>query len=302
LNEVAAIVINRNTEDYLRECLASLEAQEFSGGISIWVVDNGSRDGSAGMVLSHFPAVNLLWNTRNLGYSRAANQGIEKTYEPYVLVLNSDTVLSTDTVSRVVEFLEKNPRSGVVGPRLLNPDGTLQFSCREFPTVKEAFFHAFIGLFKAENTHSARYKKTDWDHLDEAEVDWVSGAFMALRREAVETVGGFDEKYFMYVEDVDLCWRVWRGGWTVNFLPRGDVMHHVGQSSSGASTRMMFQHHKSMLRFHRKTYRGPMRFLMNTAVFLGIAARFLLIVALNLFYRVRAALGGRGRVIMPGRQ
>jgi len=302
VNRVAAIVINRNTCDFLRDCLFSIEAQDFSGGISTWVVDNGSTDGSAGMVISEFPSVNLVWNSRNIGYARACNRGIELTREPYTLLLNSDVVLSPGAVAELVGFLDRNPRAGVVGPKVLNSDGSLQYSCRKFPSIKESFTHAFVGLFRAENPRSSSYKMLDVDHEAEMEVDWVSGAFMAIRRDAFSGAGPFDEGYYMYVEDVDLCWRMRRAGWTVNYLPAAAAVHHVGMSGRFVPTRMVFYHHRSMLRFHRKTYEGPWRRLVNAVVATGVAARFALIVALNLFYRIRAALGGAKRVIMPGRQ
>lgn len=302
MNRMAAVVVNRNTREFLRDCLLSLQAQQYDGGISVWVVDNGSTDGSAEMVLADFPGVNLVWNERNDGYSRGANRGIEHSGEPFVMVMNSDTVLSTDTAARIDDFFTANPGAGAVGPRLLNTDGTLQYSCREFPSVADAFAHAFLGLFSADNPYTARYRKTRWDHSSEQEVDWVSGAFIALRRQALEEVGGFDEGYFMYVEDVDLCWRLRERGWTTNYIPRGDVVHHIGQSSRLVSTRMTLHHHLSMFRFHRKTYRGRAPWIVTPLVALGVTLRFTLIAALNLFYRVRARLGGSGRLIMPGRQ
>jgi GT2 family glycosyltransferase len=216
--------------------------------------------------------------------------------------MNSDTVLTRSTVRELVAYFQRHPRAGVVGPRILNGDGSLQFSCREFPSMRDAFLHAFVGLFTKDNPASVRYKKIDWSHQEEAEVDWVSGCFMAVRSQTFEEIGGFDDKYFMYVEDVDLCWRARQAGWTVDYIPGGDVYHHIGMSSQAVPTRMVLHHQASMLRFHRKTYRGRARPLVNAAVIVGLASRFLLIVALNTFYRLRAALGGVKRVIMPGRQ
>jgi N-acetylglucosaminyl-diphospho-decaprenol L-rhamnosyltransferase len=302
LNEVAAIIINRNTREYLRDCLASLAEQEYLGGMSVWVVDNGSTDGSPEMVLSEFEGTNLVLNDENVGYARACNQGAANAGEPYLFFMNSDTVVAPGAARAIVDYFEDHPRAGVVGPRILNEDGSLQFSCREFPSINDAFLHAFVGLFSAGNAASARYKKTAWPHDAEAQADWVSGCFMAVRREAFEAVGGFDEAYFMYVEDVDLCWRVWEAGWTVDYTPAAEVVHHIGMSSQAVPARMVFHHHASMLRFHRKTYRGGARPLVNAVVAAGVASRFLLIMALNTFYRLRAALGGVKRVIMPGRQ
>jgi GT2 family glycosyltransferase len=302
MNKVAAVVINRNTSGFLRDCLESLVAQRFEGGISIWVVDNGSDDGSPQMVLREFPGVNLVWNRSNVGYARACNQGVEATAEPFVVIMNSDTELSDVTMGEVVSYLEREPRAGIAAPLIRNTDGTLQYSCREFPSISTAFVHAFLGLFRGDNSRSVLYKKMSWEHDEEVEVDWVSGAFMAIRREALEEVGGFDEGYYMYVEDVDLCWRMWRSGWSVGFIPRGDVFHHIGMSSRAVPARMVFHHHRSMLRFHRRTYDGPAAWLVNPAVAAGIAVRFALIMALNTFYRIRGALGGAAKVIMPGRQ
>ncbi|HEY5494308.1 MAG TPA: glycosyltransferase family 2 protein [Candidatus Anoxymicrobiaceae bacterium] len=302
MNEVAAVIINRNTREFLRACLQTLQAQDFSGGISIWVVDNGSTDGSPQMVLGEFPEANLVWNDANVGYSKACNQGIGNTREPYVFIMNSDTALSSDTVSHLVSYLERNPECGLAAPLLRNSDGSLQYSCRDFPSITTAFVHAFVGLIKGENRRSAGYKKMTWDHEQEAQVDWVSGAFMAGRREALDEIGGFDEGYFMYVEDVDLCWRLWQAGWSVGFVPRGEVYHHIGMASRAVPARMVFHHHRSMLRFHCKTYQGPARPLVNALVAIGVASRLALIMALNAYYRLRSALGGAAKVIMPGRQ
>jgi GT2 family glycosyltransferase len=299
---VAAVVINKNTKDLLRECLRSIEAQEYPGEISVWVVDNASTDGSAGVALSEFPSADLVWNSLNVGYARACNQGIKATSEPVVMIMNSDVELSRDTVRVLVDYMESNPRAGIAAPMLLNSDGSLQFSCREFPSIKTAFVHAFLGLFSGENAHSASYKKMDWDHTRPSEVPWVSGAFMGLRRAALEEVGGFDEKYFMYVEDVDLCWRMWRSGWSVGYVPGGEVVHHIGMSSKAVPARMVLHHHMSMLRFHRKTYEGPAKTLVAALVAVGLVVRSALIMALNASFRVRQVFGGAAKVIMPGRQ
>ncbi|PKQ28062.1 MAG: hypothetical protein CVT63_04680 [Candidatus Anoxymicrobium japonicum] len=298
MNAVAAVVINRNTSELLRECIETIFASEFAGGISVWVVDNGSDDGAPQMVLREFPGVDLIWNSSNAGYARACNQGINATREPYVLILNSDTALSANAVTEVIGYLERNPKAAIAAPMLRNSDGSLQYSCREFPSIKTAFVHGFLGLIRDENTCSARYKKINWDHERESNVDWVSGAFMAIRREALEEIGGFDEKYFMYVEDVDLCWRMWRAGWSVGYVPSAEVFHHIGMSSGATPARMVFHHHRGMLRFHRKSYDGPMRRTVNVAVGCGIAVRLTLIMALNACYRIR----GVAKVIMPGRQ
>lgn len=290
MRKIAAVVVNKNTRDMLKECLLSLRRQDVEGGVRILVVDNGSSDGSAEMVLSEFPEVNLIWNDENVGYARACNRGVALTEEPFVLVMNADTVLSDDTASSILEFFERHPDAGAVGPRILNTDRTLQFSCRDFPSLGQALGHAFMGLFIEENPWTKKYKKQEWDHSVERGVDWVSGAFMGLRRKAFDQVGGFDEGYFMYVEDVDLCWRLRSKGWEVWYTPTGDVVHHIGQSSKLATTRMTYHHHRSMLRFYRKTYSGRLKPFMTSLVFLGLVLRFTLVAAINGLNRVRANL------------
>lgn len=292
MNEVAAVVINRNTREFLRDCLVSIEGQDCDGGISVWVVDNGSSDGSPGMVIDDFSNVRLIWNRGNSGYARACNQGIHYTDEPFVIILNSDTVIAPDAVSRVIDCFHRNPRAGVVGPRLLNTDGSIQYSCREFPSISEAFMHGFLGLFNPDNPYSSRYKKAEWDHDRESEVDWVSGAFIAFRRRALEDIGGFDEGYFMYVEDVDVCWRMWQAGWAVRYVPDGEVIHHVGQSSRLVSTSMLMHHHSSMLRYHWKTYSGALKVPVFIFVAGGVATRFLMITAINALNRLRGIVTG----------
>lgn len=302
MSEVAAIIINRNTKRFLRDCIDSILEQDYDGRILIWVVDNGSTDGSLEMLLNEYPGVHIVANAGNVGYGRACNQGASKVVSDYLLFMNSDTVLSTDTVTEIVRLFKASHTTGIIGPRVLNSDGSIQYSCREFPPIFDAFLHAFLGLFRTDNPGSERYKKTCWDHTEETVVDWVSGCFMAVDRGLFRTIGGFDEGYFMYVEDVDICWAAKEAGWEVRYMPRGDVTHHIGMSSRIVPTRMVYHHHRSMWRFHRKTYRGNMKALVGFVVAAGIISRFLLIVGLNLFYRARAKLGGAARVIMPGRQ
>ncbi|MBN1288228.1 MAG: glycosyltransferase family 2 protein [Actinobacteria bacterium] len=289
MKKIAAVIINRNTKEFLRECIVSLESQDIDGEVPVWVVDNGSGDGSQAMVLNEFKGVNLVWNSKNLGYSRACNQGVEQTGTPYVVVMNTDTVLREDTLKTIVEYFERHPEAGIVGPKILNSDGSLQFSCREFPSVKDAFMHAFLGYFVSGNRYSKKYLKMDWDHREDVEVDWVSGAFMGIRRKAFDDIEGFDEKYFMYVEDVDLCWRMWQSGWKVGYVPAGDVYHHIGMTSRMVSTSMSLHHHLSMLRFHRRTYRGPLKFIVDPAVAAGIMLRFLMVTCISYYYKLKGS-------------
>ncbi len=173
-----------------------------------------------------------------------------------------------------MRFLEAHPEVGAVGPKLLNRDGTLQFSCRRFPRPLAAVFrNTPLGKLFPKNRYTREYLMTDCDHTRESPADWISGAAMCLRREAWEQVGGFDEGFFMYAEDMDWCWRARRLGWEIYYLPEAEIVHCIGRSSDQIPLRMVWQFHRSMARFYRKHYAStwppPLRWLP----FLGVWVR-----------------------------
>ena len=225
MTDVAAVIVNFNTRDYLLECVRSLRAD---GVERIVVVDNASVDGSLDALRRSDPKAEVVATGTNLGFGAAANVGVSSTDSGYVLILNPDTVIEPGTVKALTEALERDPTLAVVGPRIHNVDGTLYPSVRRFPDLGVAVGHAFVGLFKPDNRFTRSYRMLDWDHEKACPVDWVSGTCMLVRRSAFEQVGGFDPAFFMYVEDVDLCWRLWRTGWTVGYEPGGLVTHTIG--------------------------------------------------------------------------
>jgi N-acetylglucosaminyl-diphospho-decaprenol L-rhamnosyltransferase len=265
---VSAVVVNYNARDHLLECLRSLRDD---GVEEIIVVDNGSVDGSVEAVARADSAVALVPTGGNLGFGSAANRGLAVARGEYVAVLNPDVVVEPGTTKALAEALDRDARLGAVGPRVDNPDGTLYPSARAFPSLGDAVGHAFLGFVAPANRFSRRYRLLDWDHGSARDVDWVSGTYVLLRREAVAEAGPFDEGYFMYVEDVDLCWRLWAAGWRVGYEPAGRVIHTVGASSELAPYRMIAAHHRSLLRFAARTARGPRRLLVPVvAVGLGV--------------------------------
>lgn len=268
------VVVSYNSGAHLADCLGSIVGDRSVA--SVVVVDNGSSDDSSSVV-ARFPSVRWLPTGVNLGFGRAANRGIAATAAPVVVVLNPDTVVHAGAIGALTAALAADPRLGVVGPTVRNPDGTTYPSARAFPSLVDAMGHAFVGLVRPDNRWTRRYRNPD--RVD-GRVDWVSGTAMALRRSAVEQVGGFDEDYFMYVEDVDLCWRLRRAGWHAAVVPSAEVLHHIGASSEGAPYRMIAAHHRSLLRFEARTARGPRRLLLP-------------VVALGLVVRTVAALAQR---------
>ena len=266
---VSAVVVNYNARDYLLECVRSLRAE---GLDDVVVVDNDSADGSRAALAGADPEARIVASGANLGYGTAANRGAAAATGRALLVCNSDVVVEPGAVKALLARLEGGRGVGLVGPRVENPDGSLYPSPRRFPDVAVAAGHAFLGLVAPRNRFTRRYRMLDWDHATTRSVDWVSGACFLVRREAWDAVGGFDEAYFMYVEDVDLCWRTRQAGWDVVFEPAARVVHAQGVSSDLAPYRMIVEHHRSILRFYRRTSTGAAAALLPV-VAAGLALR-----------------------------
>ena len=265
---VTAVIVSHNTRDDLRRCLRSLQAH---AGLpcEVVVVDNASADGSADMVGAEFPETRLFRNRENVGFSRANNQGLSAAAAAYVLILNSDAELTSGALPALAALLDARPRVGAVGPRTLNPDGTLQVS----------FGPALTPLAEWRTRRLVRgVKRRDPAALAEAEVraaverepDWVSGSCLLARKDALAAVGGFDEAFFLYEEDVDLCLRLRRAGWGVVFTPAASVVHHLGRSTEADPARARLEYHRSHLRYYRK-HNGA---LLSAALraFIGVGA------------------------------
>jgi N-acetylglucosaminyl-diphospho-decaprenol L-rhamnosyltransferase len=198
----------------------------------------------------------------NLGYGRAANLGARACQGRHLLVCNPDLVLQAGAVSTLMAYLDADAGLGIVGPLLLNSDGTVYPSARAFPSLVDAVGHGALGFVWPGNPFSRRYQLLDWDHAGARRVDWVSGACMMIRREAWDALGGFDPAYFMYMEDVDLCWRAARVGWRVAYEPAARALHLRGVSADLHPYRMIAAHHRSLWRFAWRSTQGWRRLLL----------------------------------------
>jgi N-acetylglucosaminyl-diphospho-decaprenol L-rhamnosyltransferase len=269
----AAVVVNYNAGDVLHACVRSVLDDPSGGRVELVVVDNDSTDGSTAALERMGPEVMVIAAGANLGYARAANLGIAATRAPVVAVLNPDTVLRPGTAGAMLARLAAEPGVGAAGPQLRNPDGSVYPSARTVPSLFGAVGHGFLHFFWPDNRFSRRYLQTAADPTRARDVDWVSGAAVWLRRQALDEVGGWDERYFMYVEDVDLCWRLGRAGWRVAYEPAGVVEHVVGVSTGSTPYRMIAEHHRSLLRFASRRFTGARRLLLPpAAAFLGLRA------------------------------
>jgi GT2 family glycosyltransferase len=259
--DLTIVIVNWNTKRHLRRCLETIFRPSVETRFEVIVVDNASRDGSADMAEVEFPQTNVIRNERNLGFAKAANQAIILGRGNFFLLLNPDAALQENAIDRAVEFAREHPDIGIVGCKILNEDGTLQHSCRRFPTPAVGLFrNTVLGRLFPRNRYLRAYLMTDWDHRHLREVDWVSGACMLIRREALSEVGILDERYFMYCEDLDLCFRAHNAGWKVFYYPRAAAVHRKGASSDQAQVRCVVAFHKSLYKFFNK-YFAKARFL-----------------------------------------
>ncbi|MCC6445776.1 MAG: glycosyltransferase family 2 protein [Armatimonadetes bacterium] len=266
--------MNWNNRRDLEPCLNSIYGQEQGIAFEVIVVDNDSEDDSVALVESLFPQAILIVNPGNLGFSAGNNVGIRAARGRYVMLLNTDTIAHPGALAEMVRFMDACPKAGISGPKLLNRDRSLQYSCRHFPTLSAGFFrNTFLGRLFPKNRFAGDYLMTGWDHAETRAVDWVSGACMVVRRKALEDIGLLDESFFMYCEDVDWCYRAKEAGWKTYYHPEAVVTHAIGRSTDLAPNRMIVQFHRSMYRFYRKHYRRRYPFYLWPVIVGGLVFR-----------------------------
>jgi GT2 family glycosyltransferase len=309
--DLSVIILNWNTCALLEKCLRSLVCPQCGIEVEVIVVDNASGDGSREMVLREFPQVTLITNTKNVGFGAGNNVAVPQAHGRYVLFLNSDTVVMDGALAALVAYGDANPDIGILGPKLLNGDGSLQYSCRRYPNLATGFFrNTPLGRLFPKNRFATDYLLQDWDHATPRDVDWVSGAALMMRRELINQIGTFDEDYYMYCEDVDLCWRANHASrpadvtsvqnripqtdnndasiqnpksktqnpepvicWRVTYFPDSVIYHLIGKSSDQAPTRMTYEFHRSQYLFYRKHYAAATPLLLRPIIPVGIALR-----------------------------
>ncbi len=252
----AAVIVNYETGPLLIDCVRSVLADTSAGPVELVVLDNGSRDSSIEELHAAFPDVRAVRSPENVGYARGANFGIAATHAPVVAVLNADLTVAPGSAGALVARLEQDARVGAVGPRVRNRDGSDYPSARRLPSIPVAVGHGLLGLWWRSNPFTTRYRELDADPAHARAVDWLSGSAVWLRRDALDAVGGWDERFFMYMEDVDLCWRLRRGGFRNVYEPAGTVVHVQGAATSRHPYRMLVEHHRSAWRFARKRFHG----------------------------------------------
>ncbi len=274
--DVAVVVVNYNPGPYLTRCLRSAFESAGEARLEVVVIDNASADRSATDAIRASPAARLIQNDSNRGFAAAVNQGIRATSAPYILLLNPDAEIAAGTLGGLVKVARDHPAGGVIGPLVKDPDGSIYPSARKVPTLTEALGHSFLGPFRPNNRYTRSYTMADWDRRTERRVEWVSGSCQLLNRAALDQVGLFDERYFLYVEDVDMCRRLRDAGWEVWFSPELEVMH-VGGVSTGRSKRMTLEHTRSIYTYFVKHSSSGWRVVLRPLVWVALRLRAALV-------------------------
>jgi len=251
--DLSVVIVNWNTRDLLAQCLKSVYETASGVDFEIIVVDNASTDGSVEMVRERFPHVHIIANSENVGFVHANNQALACCRGRYVLLLNSDTQVLPGSLYKAVQFMDEHPRAGMVGVRLLNPDGTFQASYTPFPTLwREFLMLSGLGRWLVRQTFPSYGPQAERgaQHVK----GYLEGAYLMARRQAVGEIGGLDEHIFMYAEDVDWCYRFHQAGWEVWYLPDAPIVHYGGQSTRKRRERMEAELYRSRVYFFRKHY------------------------------------------------
>lgn len=279
---VSVVIVNWKTPRLLARCLDSIQEDRGAKDFEIIIVDNASGDGSVEMLAKDYPYVKVVANNENVGFSRACNQVIPGAAGQYVLLLNPDTVVVENAISKLADFMDAHPDCGTAGPKVLNPDGTLQLACRRsFPTPEAAFYRVtYLSRIFPNNPVFSKYNLSSADPTKVLEVDALSGSCMMVRADIIKQIGLLDENIFMFGEDIDWCWRIKQAKWKVFYTPDPVVYHIHGAASRLRPIGTTINLHKGMEVFYRKhlaqKYWAPFNLLVYAAIWIR-AGLFILI-------------------------
>jgi len=301
---VSAVIVSFNTREMTLDCLHALTKSQFNGTMEIFVVDNNSKDGSVEAIRDTFPAVRVITNSQNVGFGAANNQAMRLAMGDYILLLNSDAFVKQDAVASLLNCLRGHPDAGVVGPRLLNDDGSMQRSCFRFPSPGQAW-RENLWISRCFGPHSTLGDLQTWAHDQEREVDWVVGACMLVRRTVWERIRGFDERFFLYGEETDWQRRIRDAGWKIVFCPDA-IVTHLGGTSGESNRPARDRHFFDGVDHYVRKHHGLIGLVsLRCAMIAGCGMRFMLWLAVwiaSAFTRSKAVAKMRLHLWLVGRQ
>ena len=283
--KLSIIIVNYNTYHLTKQTIESIINKPISFAYEIILVDNASSDGSIQELKEDFKSredfIHIIENTANLGFGKANNIGMEQSSGTYILLLNSDTLVVEDCLENCMDYIGQNENIGALGCKVVLGDGSLDHACkRGFPTPKASLYY----FLKLDKKNPKKYGLYDALHLGEdeiGEVDALMGAFMLMPRKVLDEVGLFDEDYFMYGEDIDLCYRIKAAGYKVLYYPEARIIHYKGGSSKKRRTKVIYDFHQAMWIFYRKHYYKKYNLGITILVWVGIWSKYLLELAKN---------------------
>ncbi|MCH8312743.1 MAG: glycosyltransferase family 2 protein [Nitrospinae bacterium] len=281
--DLSILIVNYKNSATLPDCLDSVYKTTRGLEFEVIVVDNGSGDGGLKTVQEKFPKIRLIKNNANRGFAKANNQAVEVSKGKALLFLNPDTLLTENATQAMIAQLKPGSQTGAVGPKVLNPDGSLQYSCRTFPTVWTGLFNRYslISRLFPNNKYTTRYLMTDYDHKESRVVDWVSGCCMMVPKSVFKKIGGFDEKYFLFNEDVDLCHTLKHHGYKTLYFPEAKIYHDITSSNSKVPQQIILKRHLGMSHYIEKHFIGNP--ILGFLIHAMIAVRYFTQIVINLF-------------------
>lgn len=284
--DLSVIVVNYKVRDYLKKALRSILVATKDISSEIFVVDNGSEDGSVSMIRQYFPDVHVIENKENLGFSKANNQAIKKAKGKAIALVNPDVLVVEDTFEKCLDYLWSHNRVGAVGCKIIDSEGELQLhSRRSLPTPWVSFSKLFgLSDLFPQNKFFARYNLTYRDPDETTEVGSLSGSFMVVRKETIEDIGLLDERYFLYGEDLDWCYRMHQNGYTVVYFPKTHIIHYKGKSTERAPFNSKKYFYEAMRIFVKKHFQDGKYFILKWFLLLGIRIRQLKHALADLIY------------------
>ena len=281
--DLSCIIVNYNNSEPLKDCLESIYKTVHGITFEVIVVDNSEEDPGLEALKSSSPKTQFISNSSNVGFSKANNQAAQIAHGDILVFLNPDTILSKDALASMCRHVQSHPEIGALGPKVVNTDGSLQYSCRRYPTVWTGLFNRYSTLSRLfpNNRFTSQYLMFDFDHNKIRQVDWLSGCCLMVSKKAFDAVGGFDENYFLFNEDVDLCRMINQAGMEVLYFPEATVIHKISTSNSKTSTRVIVQRHLGMMHYFKKHHRQ--NFLIRGAINFFILIRGITQLSLNYF-------------------
>lgn len=283
--DVSIIIVNYNTKDLTQQTIQSVIDTTHKIKYEIILVDNASSDGSVEAVRENYSNVKIIVNDDNLGFSKANNIGMKESSGKYILLLNSDTKVLEECIDKCVDYIERHKEIGALGCKINLANGELDHACkRGFPTPEASVYYMLkLDKIFPKVKKFGRYRMSYLPDDEIGEVDSLTGAFMLGRRDVIDKIGGLDEEFFMYGEDLDWCYRIKEAGYKIMYYPEAKIIHYKGQSSKKKRKKTIYEFHRAMYLFYNKHYVKKYNFLVTLFVYIGIAFRLLTVSIFNVF-------------------